>query len=398
MKKGIGYLGISAAALLAVTPIFESALSSTNVNAMTEIPVDTVGDDGDGTVTPDPDPETVEVKGTFTDTVHVKDGSSVSDFIDNMDPDTFVFEDSDGNTVNGANPRNGGLFDSADEAWKSITKDGNGQTPESDIGDTFDLSKRSEYYQLVYVGYPSTEIKNFIKENWNVESNWTSDGNSGIYKLFVNGEEVPQQSEDSWAIEESPVKINVTNSYLHFIRKVVVDKVDSGSGGNNSSNNNSNGNSNNIKPALISGVVTTNNDKDFYTLYNDQNKQIDNHAIAKNITLKVDQVRTINGVKQYRVATDEWINASDVDFVENGELPEELSVQKLDTVKKIDLSSSNNHYGLYNSKKKIATNRALAGGTSWLVDKIGTDEYGNIYYGVSTDEYVKADDRVSISK
>jgi len=75
-----------------------------------------------------------------------------------------------------------------------------------------------------------------------------------------------------------------------------------------------------------------------------------------------------------------------------------LTVKHLDTTKEISLSTKHNIYKLQNAKQQVSTTRALAGGTDWLVDKIGTDANGDVYYGVSTDEFVKAGDGVSVVK
>ncbi|MFD1418350.1 hypothetical protein [Companilactobacillus keshanensis] len=147
-----------------------------------------------------------------------------------------------------------------------------------------------------------------------------------------------------------------------------------------------------------SGIATTHNDKINYSLYNDNNEKVDNRALAPVSSWKVDKARTINGVKQYRVSTHEWVNASDVDFVSGGSISDGLTIKKLDTAKEISLSTDHNIYNLENSKQEVSTTRALAGGTNWLVDKIGTDSHGGIYYGVSTDEFVKASDGVSVVK
>lgn len=321
------------------------------------------------------------VDGTYDDTpIHVKDGSKVDD----VSFGKLTLDDKPV-TVSAL----GGLYLSEADAWNSLTAN----SPDSvDIGDTFDVSKGTKYYQVVRGSLPD-DLFDFMSR-WMDDSNWP-DGN---YKLSINDQEVPLNTDSEGypvKAEDAPVKVWVQTigdtNYIYYIREINVDKSNS-----NSNNNNNSNNSGNVQS--ISGVATTHNDNGFYFLYNDNNEKVDNRALGKNSSWKVDGVRTINGVKQYRVSTHEWVNASDVDFDENGEITEGMSVQKLDTPKQINLGTKHSRYGLHNSKLKLSTTRALAGGTSWIVDKVGTDSNGDTYYGVSTDEFVKAGDGVTLVK
>lgn len=47
-------------------------------------------------------------------------------------------------------------------------------------------------------------------------------------------------------------------------------------------------------------------------LYNSKGKLNTNRALASNTSWATDKVAMINGVKMYRVATDEWVAASDI--------------------------------------------------------------------------------------
>ncbi|WP_125715371.1 hypothetical protein [Companilactobacillus kedongensis] len=152
------------------------------------------------------------------------------------------------------------------------------------------------------------------------------------------------------------------------------------------------------------GVVTTKNDKTYYTLKNDDNDTISNRALAANTSWQYDKVRTnAKGDKQYRVSTHEWVPAESVtvnDGNNNGgsETPEgALTVKNLDTKKVVNLATPGMTYFVYNKDGVMSTTRALAGGSSWLVDKTATDAAGNTYYGVSTDEFVKAGEGVSLA-
>lgn len=324
------------------------------------------------------------VDGTYDkDPIHVKDGSKVSD----VDFGSLTLKAGDDSYTSAASA-SGGLYLTEADAWNSLTN--SPAIGPEEIGDTFDASKKSEYYQVVSAPVPS-DLSDFMQK-WLDDSNW-SDGNAVNYKLSINDQEIPinMDSDQIWVTPDAPIKVWASTNGIYYIREINVDKSDS-----NSNNNNNSNNSGNIQS--ISGVATTHNENGFYFLYNDNNEKVDNRALGKNSSWKVDGVRTINGVKQYRVSTHEWVNASDVDFDENGEITEGMSVQKLDTPKQINLGTKHSRYGLHNSKLKLSTTRALAGGTSWIVDKVGTDSNGATYYGVSTDEFVKAGDGVTLVK
>lgn len=332
----------------------------------------------------EPEKTSNSVDGTYDkDPIHVKDGSKVS----NVDFGNLTLKAGDNSYTSEASA-SGGLYLTEADAWNSLTN--SPAIGPEEIGDTFDASKKSEYYQVVSAPVPS-DLSDFMQK-WLDDSNW-SDGNAVNYKLSINDQEIPinMDSDQIWVIPDAPIKVWASTNGIYYIREINVDKSDS-----NSNNNNNSNNSGNVQS--ISGVATTHNDNGFYFLYNDNNEKVDNRALGKNSSWKVDGARTINGVKQYRVSTHEWVNASDVDFDENDEITEGMSVQKLDTPKQINLETKHSRYGLHNSKLKLSTTRALAGGTSWIVDKVGTDSNGDTYYGVSTDEFVKAGDGVTLVK
>ncbi|MFC6322607.1 SLAP domain-containing protein [Companilactobacillus baiquanensis] len=156
----------------------------------------------------------------------------------------------------------------------------------------------------------------------------------------------------------------------------------------------------------VSGVVNTKSDKAFYTLHNDDDELVSNRALDKNSSWQTDQVRTnAAGEKQYRVSTHEWIPESDVTFegtetdTDTGSTTDPeggLTVTKLAKNKIVAVSTEGMVYYLYNSKGVRSDTRALGGGTTWQVDKTAVDADGNIYYGVSTDEFVKGGEGVGL--
>ncbi|MFC6322611.1 hypothetical protein [Companilactobacillus baiquanensis] len=309
--------------------------------------------------------------------ITVQQGSKVSD----IDTSNMKFTVVDGNGVqfgksvqfiprspDGSESEYYENLDDARTALSPISSDVSGDT-----SDTFD--KVGTFYVLVDI-YTSSMAENYIEDyrNPSIEAN---------VSLDVNGEVV---SKNQVAQASQNIKIGGESSGDVLLQKIIVTPKPS------SNSNTGNGNTS------ISGIVTTHTDKGSYSLYNDDNQKVDNRALVKSSSWKVDGIRTVDGVKQYRVSTHEWVNASDVDFTANGEVTEGMTIQNLDTPKEITLSNRHVRYNLQDSNKVVSTTRALAGGTSWLVDKIGTDMHGGIYYGVSTNEFVKADDGVSVVK
>lgn len=256
-----------------------------------------------------------------------------------------------------------------------------------DMGDTF---KVGTYYRPIALSFgdnvPSdrnikqTEGYNLVS---NVDSIVSGESDPDSLKFTVNGKPLGK------AIQDLDMDILTSEGYIVLVQEVdvVPDKP-------TPSKNNTNSNENTV----ISGIVTTHKDAKHYALYNDDNKKVTNRSLMANSSWKTDKLRTVNGVKQYRVSTHEWVNASDVDFIADGAITENMIVKNLSTPKEISLATNHRTYALQNSKKEVSKVRALSGGTNWKVDKIGTDMHGGIYYGVSTDEYVKADDGVSVIK
>lgn len=64
-------------------------------------------------------------------------------------------------------------------------------------------------------------------------------------------------------------------------------------------------------PIMNQGVVTTTNGS-YKRLYTLEGKMITNRALGTNSQWYTDQYATVNGEKMYRVATNEWVKASDV--------------------------------------------------------------------------------------
>ncbi|WP_125713664.1 SLAP domain-containing protein [Companilactobacillus kedongensis] len=263
----------------------------------------------------------------------------------------------------------GGFFNSYSDAL-------NGGTAAS-VGSTFtnDDGSATEYYQPITVTVSANSALDVYLATNNNNSTYTINGTSKA------------------ATDNGKVSVDA-NGYktITFVRTVDVSQASEWT----------------VKD--VKGVVNTHSDKAYYTLHNDDDELVSNRALDKNSSWQTDKVRTDrNGNKQYRVSTHEWIPASEVDF-EGTEIdtgtdtdtgsttdPEGgLTVTKLAKNKIINVSTEGMVYYLYNSKGVISDTRALGGGTSWQVDKTAVDADGNVYYGVSTDEFVKAGEGVSL--
>ncbi|APU72352.1 SLAP domain-containing protein [Companilactobacillus crustorum] len=117
---------------------------------------------------------------------------------------------------------------------------------------------------------------------------------------------------------------------------------------------------------------------------NHANETIQNRALVKQSSWITDQYRTNSeGVKEYRVATGEWIDSHDVIFIKD-----------IKGIVNVDETSS--YYTIYNIDREIVKNRGLGKDTSWVTDKQAIDPNGNIYYRVANNEWIKQTDGVYI--
>lgn len=388
MKKSIKYAGIASALMMTVSPIAvpmihivkaESVATDPAITREMNIKVQT-------TVYVDP--------GTL---IYDKDGGP--DLIGGNDGQhndiTYSVTDENGNAEGQGDfhPTITGLYHTEEDA-----KNGNETNqilPDVDSDGNVQVIKVKEgevYYQAVTLlsnDLPDNVIGNILIEH----------GTDPSMSVTFNGIRLHETKIVSGNPVEYPAMVSQDDHpAIYYIRKVVVGtKPATNPGGNTGTNTGTN--TNNNRPVVVAkkGIVTTHTDKSSYDLYNEDNKKVDNRALLANSSWKMDGERTVDGIKQYRVSTHEWVNASDVDFIEDGKVTEGMTVTKLDKPKAILLATTHNTYSLRNSNNEVLTNRALSGGTSWMVDKIGTDMHGGVYYGVSNDEFVKAQDGVDAS-
>ncbi|KRK64620.1 hypothetical protein FC72_GL002028 [Companilactobacillus tucceti DSM 20183] len=365
MKKSIKYAGIASALMITVSPITVPMIHIVKAESVATDPATAKEINIKVGTTDYIDPGTPILGVVNSSNEVVKVNYSITDENDNS-LGSFTREEYDSD-----------LFTSEEDA-KNLTNpvdfgDYDGEFKEGDI-----------YYQRVGLLFGSSSPINTALLKWNPQDT----------KLTLNGTILSDfskaKSVDSF--------ISFSNEGLNYVRKLVVGtKPSTNPGGNTGTNTGTN--TNNNRPVVVAkkGIVTTHIDKSSYDLYNEDNKKVDNRALLANSSWKMDGERTVDGIKQYRVSTHEWVNASDVDFIEDGKVTEGMTVTKLDKPKAILLATTHNTYSLRNSNNEVLTNRALSGGTSWMVDKIGTDMHGGVYYGVSNDEFVKAQDGVDAS-
>jgi len=120
-----------------------------------------------------------------------------------------------------------------------------------------------------------------------------------------------------------------------------------------------------------------NTKKSMTNLFDNMGKTVANRALGSNSSWKVDQKMVIDGETYYRVATNEWVKASDI--------AEYTGINRTIT------TQSGNYKALFDVNGKQSSVRALAANTSWFTDRIATIN-GQKMYRVATNEWIKASD------
>jgi hypothetical protein len=126
-------------------------------------------------------------------------------------------------------------------------------------------------------------------------------------------------------------------------------------------------------------------------------------GIAPNTGWAIDQVRTNKDTNEveYRVSTHEWVKASDVTMEQkqgNQATTNKLgNIENFSGKKFVKLGDSANYiYHLFGPQGN-QWKRDLGAGTTWFTDKKATDDKGNTYYRVSTNEWVAQGDGVTLT-
>jgi len=127
----------------------------------------------------------------------------------------------------------------------------------------------------------------------------------------------------------------------------------------------------------VDNIVSGYPDNGYIKIYNNKGKLNNDVVLSEGSSWIIDKTLTINGAEYYRVATNEYVKASDV--------------YKYAPIQKIAVTNNNNATPVYNSKGQLIIDRALAENTPWYADRTATIR-GKEMYRVATDEWVKASD------
>ncbi|TGD23183.1 hypothetical protein EGT49_06650 [Companilactobacillus suantsaicola] len=131
-----------------------------------------------------------------------------------------------------------------------------------------------------------------------------------------------------------------------------------------------------VKVQDFKGTVATTLGQ-YVTLYNAEGKAISGRRLAGESNWAADKTMVRDGVKYYRVATNEWVKASDVyEYTASNAVVE---------------TAAGNYKKLFDSKGNIVSNRGLAAGTKWMTDKTALIQ-GEKMYRVATNEWLKVSD------
>ncbi|AKP68068.1 SLAP domain-containing protein [Companilactobacillus ginsenosidimutans] len=151
----------------------------------------------------------------------------------------------------------------------------------------------------------------------------------------------------------------------------------------------------------IKGVVTTPivnmGDSSIVThMYDGKGNRISGRALAQGTDWYTDTKRLNNntGEVMYRVSTNEWVKAADISYADKdtdtdtGDTAGLTDITNLPANSTVTLDGPAGFvYSLYGSDGKTAS-RGLAGDSAWLADKQAKDSNGNVYYRVSTNEWI----------
>lgn len=152
----------------------------------------------------------------------------------------------------------------------------------------------------------------------------------------------------------------------------------------NSSSNNSSSTTDPTDPVVSPDSPDNINDQDrlvsthpadgVVSLYKLDTTKITNRSLNTASDWYSDKDMTFAGETYYRVATNEWVKASNVYVYQN----------------KSQVIQTNNDQQLVDSKGNSVTNRSLLANTAWYTDRIATIN-GKSYYRVATNEFVPVD-------
>lgn len=124
---------------------------------------------------------------------------------------------------------------------------------------------------------------------------------------------------------------------------------------------------------IVSGYPRNGNVK----IYDGNGKLNDDVVLSEGSSWIIDKTITINGAEYYRVATDQYVKASDV--------------YKYTPLQTVAVTNGTNVTPVYNTKGQLIIDRALDVNTPWYTDRSATIR-GKKMYRVATNEWIKASD------
>ncbi|WP_129045465.1 hypothetical protein [Companilactobacillus metriopterae] len=297
-----------------------------------------------------------EMNVSYTSPVKVGVGSSIKSVMDPKKSDLKVVLNKKGLATN-AKVDMGKIYSTEAEAVKNT---GRGILT-SPVGKFSKFTKNNAtYYQNVTVSVNDDKVKSLIK------------------RVLLN--------EEGFSVTASDKIASIAENEMHFVRKIsVVDATTPDTTDPEEPETTDSA----WKESSVSGIVTTGN-KDYYTLVNGENKPVANRALGGNTSWITDTVReNSKGDKQYRVATNEWIDAKDITFSEGKQSTAINEITDLPRIHVVTVDTPGFVYPLF-TIDGVASTRSVAGGTAWATDKVGKDSAGNTYYRVSTTEWILA--------
>lgn len=311
---------------------------------------------------------------SFTTPINVALNSTTTATTLDVSNDATV-KDQDGNSVLTASDNvaaDANFYDTYKAAMKVADNQKADKTAETNVGSNNSVNngqtsflKAGTYYQVItFTAKDSSALQSFLQ---------AYSKNPSAYSVSVNGANAAAGYDFGYDSASNTLKfvraINVSNS---------TDKWSTSD---------------------TTGVVTTKTASKYYTLKNDDNVTIANRALGANTAWKTDKVRTNqDGVKQYRVATGEWIDADNVVYGENNNNNNNGSgLTEIKTVSGVATLTKPAGYfmTLFGDNGKALDNMMLASQTAWRVDRTAKDANGVTYYRVATGEWLQAGEGVS---
>lgn len=240
------------------------------------------------------------------------------------------------------------------------------------------LEKGATYYQPV--------VLQFDPANINVYDIAYAADVTGDRTFDLNGKRVLAENINKYGKENS----------VFYVREITVGKDQPTNPDSNNNNNNGGNPTNPTNPADPVGVWKTTSQPGVLSVNNKvanlvgEDSTYTTRALAPNTQWATDAYRenSKTGARQYRVSTNEWVSAEDVSF--RNRTPEFFTnVLKLPQIQTVYLDGPDGFiYALFN-QDGIRADRGLPGNTGWATDERAVDAQGNIYYRVSTNEWIQ---------